>query len=465
MTRHTAADRATGVLLVVLSVLVAADEWGMRALGPVIDIGALLLTLVLLLRVSRRGIIFIVIAAALTVAQFALRPFEAALAAVLEGGQLAAFIAAFFIALATLRQAADTSPAIRRCGHFLAQQPPGRRYAALTVGGTLFSLVLNYGSIALLGSLAMASAREEANEEVRRIRVRRMLLAIQRGFIAALPWSPLSFAVAISTTLIPGTSWNAVVLPCFVSGVILSGIGYALDTLLKPKLAGPRPARQAPDGTWATVLPLLALLAIMMTLVGTLRAFFDVRIVGIVIVVVPILSLGWILLQAEAGRRIASLSARTRRYVFTDLPAYRGEVTLLMMAGYIGTTGADLLAPLVTATGADVGALPTAVVMISFVWIIPLAGQLGMNPILAVSLIAPLIPSAAHLGVPPTAIVVSITAGWALAGASSPFTATTLLVGSFAGHSATWVGIRWNGVYSLLCAIALSGWVLIYASL
>jgi len=100
---------------------------------------------------------------------------------------------------------------------------------------------------------------------------------------------------------------------------------------------------------------------------------------------------------------------------------------------------------------------------VAFVWLIPLAGQVGMNPILAVTLIAPLIPGAASLGVTPTAIVVALTAGWALSGASSPFTATTLLIGSFAGISALRVGWVWNGVYTLLCGIILSIWVVLYA--
>ena len=67
--------------------------------------------------------------------------------------------------------------------------------------------------------------------------------------------------------------------------------------------------------------------------------------------------------------------------------------------------------------------------------------------------------------VTPIAIVAAITAGWALSGASSPFTATTLLIGSFGSISALRVGWVWNGVYTGLCAVVLSGWVLVYAFL
>jgi hypothetical protein len=86
-----------------------------------------------------------------------------------------------------------------------------------------------------------------------------------------------------------------------------------------------------------------------------------------------------------------------------------------------------------------------------------------MNPILAASLIAPLLPEPAQMGVSPSAIVAALTAGWILSGVSSPFTATTLLVGKFAGISSVHVGQRWNGLFTVLCATVLSTWVVVYA--
>ena len=62
----------------------------------------------------------------------------------LSGLNTAAFIASFFAALTTLKFSAASSPAMRKCGAFLSAQPPGRRYLALTFGGQLFGLLLNY---------------------------------------------------------------------------------------------------------------------------------------------------------------------------------------------------------------------------------------------------------------------------------------------------------------------------------
>ncbi len=48
------------------------------------------------------------------------------LALFLSGWRRGASYAAFFLALTTLRDAAETSPLVRRCGHHLVAQPPGR---------------------------------------------------------------------------------------------------------------------------------------------------------------------------------------------------------------------------------------------------------------------------------------------------------------------------------------------------
>ena len=457
-------NKLTGGLLVAITGLMVLVECGARALAePVLPWLIVLVTAILALQVRPGRYAFVLVAVALTLALALLDPEWAAISQ--KGLHTAAFIAAFFTALATLRSAAQTSPSIRRGGRFLAQQPPGRRYLALTLGGQMFSLLLNYGAIALLGSLATASANEELDEEIRRHRTRRMLLAIQRAFTSTLPWSPLSFAVAISTALIPGASWSRAVIPGIVTSVLMAGTGWALDSIFKPRLSRPRLTHTPPGGSWALMLPLMMLLAILVISIAIVHLASGIRVVGLVMLIVPTIALTWVLLQGSQAEPGQTFRRHLADYAFVELPNYRGEIVLLMMAGYIGTVGAPLLEPALVGLGLDLSALPTPLVLISFVWIIPLAGQIGMNPILAVTLMAPLVPSADALGVTPTAIVVAITSGWALGGVTSPFTATTLLIGAFAKVSARHVGLKWNGSYSLITAIILSLWVVTYSSL
>ncbi|WP_370303170.1 hypothetical protein [Pseudooceanicola sp.] len=378
----------------------------------------------------------------------------------------ASFIVAYFVALLSLRVAAANSSAMAECGRFFGEQPPGRRYLALTVGGQLFGLVIIYGAISVLGTMVQTSVKHEPDLRVRAIRLRRMLLAVQRGLVSILPWSPVAFTLAVTTPLVPGATWGGVVLPCFMSGVLLMLVGWTVDTLFErhPPAVPSGAAEPAPDlAIWLRkTAPLLLLLSGLAAVFAGLMQISDVRFQGIVMVTVPFIAFFWAAGQSVVGtaaHQPASLGRHCWTFVRKDLPEARGEVVLLSMAGFIGSLGTGLLEPLVE--GVVLSALPPALLLLSVMVLIPITGQIGMNPILAVSLIAPLLPSGQELGVSPAAIVVAITAGWALSGATSPYTASTLLVAYFGEVRAVRVGLVWNGLFLLFSILALALWIII----
>ncbi len=456
--------KLTGLLSLCIGLLVLCREFKLwSGVDSVIFIPLVLLIFMLSFYVSYGRRIYVLIAVILTMINLIWN--DQASQTLTSGFATGSFIAAFFAALTTLKYAASTSPAIQLCGRFLSQQPPGRRYAALTVGGQLFGLLLNYGAISLLGSMTIVNASLEKNEEIRNHRVRRMLLAIQRGFVSTLSWSPLSFAMAIPTSLIPGTSWALCFLPGLINGAILVGVGWTLDTVFKPKLLTAAIPQRQVEGSWLAVLPLILLLLVLISLLGVAYYLTGIRVLALVMVIVPLLSMAWIAVQNRSQHPLQQVTKRSSEYLLVQLADFRGELVLLVMAGYIGTVASPLLGSLMATLSIDLTVLPAWSVLVLMVWLIPLAGQLGMNPILAVALIAPVLPDAAQLGVSPVAIVISLTAGWLLSGVSSPFTATTMLIGNFAGVSSAHVGQRWNGVYTLICGVILSVWVVVFASL
>ncbi|MBU2358441.1 MAG: hypothetical protein KKB02_05845, partial [Alphaproteobacteria bacterium] len=135
-------------------------------------------------KASRVAFVFIALAlvvwAALTRADWG--------AATVAATQRGAMVIALFTALTAIRNAAMTAPEIVECGRFLARQRPGLRYTALTIGGHLFALILIYGSISLLGTLATEGGSQDKDPEITRQRTRRMMIAIQRGFASTLCW-------------------------------------------------------------------------------------------------------------------------------------------------------------------------------------------------------------------------------------------------------------------------------------
>ncbi|WP_319533063.1 hypothetical protein [uncultured Cohaesibacter sp.] len=455
-------DRIFGWLIVAIIILQALFEWSHIDLvrWPLL-VCLLLIVALMASKASRTGKIFLVVSLSLTVALIVLNDNwrEVLWRVIVSAG----FLASFFSALTVLRNAASNSAAMAKAGGFLAAQPPGRRYISLSVGTQLFSLLLNYGSIQLLGALALASAKDEKNEEIRAIRSRRMLLAIQRGFISGLTWSPMAFSTAMAAALIPGLNWLAIALPGLVSSVILLCTGWAIDSIFKPKVSSTKKGtRLTTDLNWKALVPLGVLLVTILVPVLAIEILLGIRIVGIVLVVVPLISIIWLFIQLK---KPAALKAHLLHYVQIEIPAFQSDLLLLMSAGYIGVVGSAILVPLLGHAGIDATVMPGWLLLLVILWIMPIAGQLGGNPILTLALVAPLLPDAALFGFHPSAFAVAMMCGWALTGLTSPFTATNMLIARFGNIPTVDVGRVWNRLYFLVSVTLLSVWSLIYAYL
>ena len=160
----------------------------------------------------------------------------------LDAWRRGASYAAFFLALTTLRDAAETSPLVRRCGRHLVAQPPGRRYAALTAGGHVFGIILSYGAIELLAAMvARANDADTATAApARALRARRMLMAIYRGFCVMNCWSPLNIMTAVVSTAVPAAPMPLLLPIAFVVAVGMAALGWLED---RPVGRPPRHAR------------------------------------------------------------------------------------------------------------------------------------------------------------------------------------------------------------------------------
>ncbi|QDC08747.1 hypothetical protein FHY55_05615 [Oceanicola sp. D3] len=376
------------------------------------------------------------------------------------------FIMAFFCALATLQHVAARSAAIARAAAFLANQPPGRRYLALASGTQVFALMLNYGALSLLGTMAQRSAQQESDPAIRALRARRMLQGAQCGFSASLCWSPLAFATVITTALVPGVKLGTVVMTGIGSSVILVIIGWLVDRRLKGSLpAGtvvPKRNEAAAHDTRA-LWPLAWLLAAVAVPALVVDAIWHIPPSRTVLGLVPLIAVVWVLVETTRGGKMAELAARGRAYAFGDLPGFRSELVLLSTAGFIGTAAGALLAQALAGTGFDLGGVPARVLLVLPIVLIPLAGQIGLNPILFVSLFAQLLPTPDELGVSTISLVMALISGWTLTAPTSPFTASVMIVSRLGGVSPQVVAFKWNGVFVLASAVALGLWVQILA--
>ena len=236
----------------------------------------------------------------------------------LAGWRRGASYGAFFFALTTLRDAAETSPLVRRCGHHLVAQPPGRRYAALTGGGHLFGIILSYGAIELLAAMVMRANTLEAaggSPEVRALRSRRMLMAIYRGFCVMNCWNPINLMTAVVSTAVPAAPMRLLLPIAFVVSVGMAALGWLEDRVSAARAATRGATRPESTERWTIHLRIIALVASVMALAELGSIGLGISLVTCVTLVVPLVGIGWVVVQSRrlASRRVAGCGTATAR--------------------------------------------------------------------------------------------------------------------------------------------------------
>lgn len=347
----------------------------------------------------------------------------------LEGLNRAAFLAALFSALGALREAARTSSLVLETGRMLVRQPPGRRYAAITVGGTLFGAILNFGAVGLLGGMVqdvntLQSARGE--ERVRAIREQRMLLAVLRGFSSLMFWCPLTVAYAMVGTTIPGAEWPIMMLYGSVATVAVLAVGWSIDRLTMPR---PKTATAAQPFEAGKMVPLLGLIGLVFGLSILVEETTHGRLIHGVIMIVPLLALVWLITQQGPAAGLQRMGT----YVTKTIPTQRIEIAILGNAAFLGAVIAALLPQTGLHDGIADGLLPAILIPAIAPWLVVAAGQLGANPLITAVVLAAVIGDPATLGVDPNVLGLGLVIGWGLTVGSSPAAAGVMMIGRMAG--------------------------------
>ncbi len=377
------------------------------------------------------------------------------LALFLAGWRRGASYAAFFLALTTLRDAAETSPLVRRCGQHLVAQPPGRRYAALTAGGHVFGITLSYGAIDLLAAMVMRANTLEAaggSADIRTIRTRRMLLAIYRGFCMMNCWSPINIMTAVVSTAVPAAPMRVLLPIAFVVSVGMTALGWVEDRLSGARLRTRGGLRPATTESWAIHWRIVALIVFVMLVAEATAALFGISLVAGVTLVVPLVALGWLVAQSwrSAGRYASRLPALMRRRAgrfLLRIPGIRSEATVLGGSGFMGSHLAACCRPAVSrpwcraAVGHGAAADPAVAHRHRTAWSQSRRGG-------CITVIGAAVPDPGALGVPPALLAFACMLGWGLAVTMTPMSSSAIITARWAGVSPWTVTTRWNALYT-----------------
>jgi len=408
--------------------------------------GAILLFLVLEFGRQRRVIrvlLTVLVAIGMTAIAVAPEPWGVFWAAWRRG----AAYAAFFLALGALREAAETSPTVRRCGRQLIGQPAGRRYAAVTAGGHLFGIILSYGSIELLGAMA---ARGGAGVAARR----RMLLGAYRGFAAMNCWSPLNIMTAVVSTAVPAADLRPLMPVGFVVSLGMMAAGWWLDRGER----GEEGVTAASGEGWAVHLRVVGLVLLVMGLAEVVAAGGGVSLSVGVTAMVPAVGFGWIGVQAARAMRprlaLAMIGRRVGRFV-ARVPSFRGEATVLAAGGFLGVAlGAALPAG---GLAAVVPGVPGLVVALAVPVVMTAAGLIGFNAIAVVAILGAAVPEPMAFGVSPQVFAFACMLGWGVAVGLTPMSASALATARWTGSDPWTVTVRWNWRFTTVVMVLAWG--------
>tara|TARA_R110000751_G_scaffold22173_11_gene62697 strand:+ start:1419 stop:2927 length:1509 start_codon:yes stop_codon:yes gene_type:complete len=400
---------------------------------------------------------------ALSVPQAGLRIYEAL--------DRAAFLAAFMLLLAVLRDGAQSSSDVEACGAWMTRQPPSRRYGAIAAGSHVLFLLINIGTLSLLAPLIRAGIRDSQaageDAEVVAAKERRQHSAQIRGWACAIIWAPTTVTQAVLASLFPEADTRIVLAGGIGWGILALLAGMAEDHVRYRGLS----RRMAARGVLTRRAPLpapreaLAGLAVVCLSLGGIALGVslgaDVGVVTALMLGAPILTLAWIFLQGRAKGRSAAealfeTGRRGRRIVTRTTPESAPEAYTLAFAGFIGAMAASLVPPGVL--GETAGAIPAwALLMIPPV-VMCIGVQFALTPMLFAVFFGQALASG-PLPVDPALLVLSLGGGWCLAMTCSPFGAGALVLSRASGVSAAKLTWGWNLPYTGYAALLLALWL------
>lgn len=451
--------RALLLLLVTLATLWHLVLGGVQAQG--IGIAALSAYLLTLRQLS--GMARALLGAAVLLTLFALWRHPQPGGLLFEAAGRFAFFTTFLVALSLLRLPAYNSPLVSRCGQCMLLQPPSRRYPILSLGTALFSIILNIGVLNLFASMIEQSntlAAAQGRVWLQRVRRRRMMLALLRGFALALLISPMGLGVAVVLSSMPGLRWVELAPYALGAAALLFLAGWLIDYL-----SGPHP----PAGSYHSVPSLwplgqfVLLLLSLVALIFVLANGLELRLPTAVLLGAPLGAFFWMVWQHrhQGGLGVVAAGLGLYHRLPQLLASGHSEIVVMGAAGYLGhlcvglvdterlASALAFLAPL----GVGNAVLAMLVVM--------LLAQVGINALVSVTLLAGLLPTLAIEGLTPAITAAALLVGWSLALISSPVTISLLILSRFTGVASMRIGYRWNGVFLCLAVPLLTAWFLV----
>jgi hypothetical protein len=382
-----------------------------------------------------------------------------ALSLLLAAARRMIYLPSFIAVLGLLRAAASASGVTAAAGRHLINQPPSRRYIALTFGSHLFGILFNIGGLALLLDMVRkANTLAAAGGDPRIVawRERRMTTAIQRGFAAIVFWSPLGVALNLLLASIPGLVWIDIAPIGVACAAGFMALGWIFDRFQRPPGLRPTDRAREPHGARAVAL-VVGHVGLVSLLTGTTEYVLGWPFQIVLLVVVPIYALAWVLVAELARRGATPLRAGLLTLVeegVKDFPNYANEAAVFAASGFLGVVLVALvpreilqgLFAMPLPPGLVAGLLSLTVVAFAFA---------GINGMITVAILASAVSAIDIPGLSKVALALALAGGWAPTVIAAPMTSSLVMTASIVGRRPAQIAFGWNGAFAAT-ALALT---------
>ncbi len=364
------------------------------------------------------------------------------------------FLPAFIALLGLLRAAAGASSVISAAGRHLVNQPPVRRYLALSFGGHFFGILLNIGGLGLLVEMLKAANTLEAaggDPLIVAWRERRMTVAVLRGFAAMAFWTPLGVSFNLLLVSVPGLTWGQVGPYGMLCAAGYIGLGWVFDQFQRPKGLRARLAPSKSGGAKAVVTVVLHVAAISLA-TWTVEFLLKISFQTALLIAVPAYSFLWAVGSRLKQSDPAPLQSATRVMVnrgVAAFPFYANEVCVFAASGFLGATLVALVPEQALQTFFLSFSMPPGVFAGLLCLTVAALGFIGLNPMIAATILASAVASAHVPGLSNTTLVLAIAAGWACTVVIGPMNSALVMTSAMIGRTPWEVSVKWNGSFVL----------------
>ncbi len=371
----------------------------------------------------------------------------------------AAFLMAFLLILSLLHEAAMTSPSVAMCGRYLTRQRAGRRFATLFLGSNLMSVLFNLGLVSILTPLIQKGIQQDkTNPSLMKLRERRQISAMLRGFAWCVVWSPTAIAPLAVFELVDGISRQLWTAYGILFALVIFSLGWAEDQWrFKDIKRQPTNSDTAPFPVY-DFLKFSIILTILFSMAVFLSMLFDDTIVFGLLISCPLVMIGWLYQQSRHQPRQDRLPALGRRLTeisIIALPKNHQIMITLAASGFIGRIAASMIPAEKFAQGLGLYDIPDFLFLSCLSIAMVPVSYLGVSPIMMAVFFGSILGALPTLPADPTFVALAISSGWALSMTTSPFSTVVLMISRLNELRPLTLTIRWNGLFSLLCIIAV----------